>query len=170
MSLYRMKSQEELYIEESCERCLDVFINTGDVALAESYVFDYDEYYLNEADDPESWNDLDDNQKRNFATKFTKSIQQYWNDFSEKKKQFEQKHPTLYKIDKTANEYRKKLISFLSEKKDWFVDKLNKISKWADECEDNSKKGTLSRVIAFIVRLIKKIANKIAELTDKIRG
>ena len=171
MGLYRVQTEEELYIEESCEKCLDTFINTGDASLAESYVFD-DIYYslCEEAETSKSLNDMSDDEKSNFESKVVKSYQQYWKNVEEKRKKFEKEHPNLYKIGKTANEYREKLVHFLSEKKNWFIEKLDQISKWADECEDNNKKAALTRIIAFIVRVIKKIANKIADLVDRMKG
>ena len=183
MGLYKLQeefdyinSYDEYFPERICEECFNVYIETGDPYLAEQYLNEQQNILLYESDyDTElgkllpNWNDLTPQQKTSFAKEMSSELRKECEAMRQKEQEFKDKHPTLYKIKGKGKEYYSKIIEFLKKQKDWFVAKLNTINKWANNCRNNKDKTIFSRIIAFIVRVIKKIANKIADLVDRMK-
>ena len=165
MGLYKLQeefdyinSYDEYFPERICEECFNVYIETGDPYLAEQYLNEQQNILLYESD------------YDSFAKEMSSELRKECEAMRQKEQEFKDKHPTLYKIKGKGKEYYSKIIEFLKKQKDWFVAKLNNINKWANNCRNNKDKTIFSRIIAFIVRVIKKIANKIADLVDRMKG
>ena len=175
MGLYRLQTEEDLYINNICENCLYAYINTGDSIIAEQY-FDAQFYsIINEEENlypddhaldfktaisylehlPGNKRDQIINQAKEDIKKMTKEMKETSEKYAAIKRkkddeEYKRNNPNLYKIKSAYVKIKK-----------WFEDKLQKVSKWADECKDNKEKTILTRIIAFIVRMMRKVTNKI---------
>lgn len=153
MGLYRMKSQEDLYIQESCEKCIKTYIDTGDEVLAEDNLF----YALNEMAYKSKIYEM--NKKRDSLKDKYKLSNHQMMKLRDFRGESERKiHSALQSKDKGT----------LTKAKEWLEKKLTWLREWAEDCEDNKSKNIIQRMIAFVIRLIDKIARSIKYTVNSV--
>lgn len=153
MGLYRMKSQEDLYIQESCEKCIKTYIDTGDEVLAEDNLF----YALNE---------MADKSKIYAAYKKRDSLKDKYKLSNHQMKQLRDFRGDSERKIHSALESKDKGV--LTKAKEWLEKKLTWLREWAEDCEDNKSKNIIQRMIAFVIRLIDKIAISIKYVANTV--
>lgn len=191
MGLYRIPTQEDIYIESICEECIQTYIDTGDELLAEDDLFQQ-QMMFNQMNDQHQQMLANDEMRRNQEfiddmirqqdelNRFTQDQNHFTSqqldgvrnflkrldDIKEKdRRDFKKNHPNLYKLKIKSDKAIHDLSTFFQKQKDYFKKKLVRLNKWAEECKDNKQKSFISRLIAFIVRMIKKLTDKIRNLS-----
>lgn len=146
MRLYRIPTQEDVYIESVCEDCLNTYYNTGDEVLAEDNLF----YALNE---------MVDKSKIYAAYKKRDSLKDKYKLSNHQMKQLRDFRGESERKIHSALESKDKGV--LTKAKEWLEKKLTWLREWAEDCEDNKSKNIIQRMIAFVIRLIDKVARTI---------
>lgn len=155
MGLYRIPTQEDIYIESICEECIQTYIDTGDEVLAEDNLF----YALNEIDMAYKSKIYAMNKKRDSLKDKYKLSNHQMKQLRDFRGESERKiHSAIESKDKGV----------LTKAKEWLENKLTWLREWAEDCEDNKSKNIIQRMIAFVIRLIDKIARSIKYVANTV--
>lgn len=154
MGLYRIPTQEDRYIESICENCLNTYYNTGDEILAEDNFF----YALNEMNKEDIINSMKSKHADKPTDRYRLSNHQM--------QQLEGFKSTSQR--KITSALQSKDKGTLTKAKEWLEKKLTWLREWAEDCEDNKSKNIIQRMIAFVIRLIDKIARSIKYTVNSV--